>query len=231
MVSSKSVGSYDPDKQLRLDFPKPDTTQSPFLETPANASAVRMFQRWKQWPDGQMCLVGDEGSGKTRLLKDWAEQIGAGIVSGADLDKADISSISGLSVSALVVDDADLTPPGAGLLAALNLCKDRGAVIALAGKSEPSKWMATIPDLQSRLTAMPVVHLDAPDEETLQTMLIAACKARFMKLPEDTAKYLAHRMERSYAHIDDVVQAMEQSANGKALTKVTARNALEVLSN
>ena len=178
-----------------------------------------------------MCLVGEDASGKTRLLKDWAEQIGAGVVAGADLARADIGEISGLSVSALVVDDADQTVPGAGLLAALNLCRDRGAVIALAGKSDPSSWKASIPDLQSRLSAIPVVHIDAPNEETLQTRLIAACRERFMKLPEETAKYLAHRMERSYVKIDQVVLAMEKNAKGKALTKVTARNALDTLSN
>jgi chromosomal replication initiation ATPase DnaA len=195
-------------RQLRLDFPEADAAQRPLIDTDPYRAPIALLSRWRDWPGGQVALVGEDGAGKSRLLRWWAETANAAVVTGADLASADIEEISALSVNALAVDDADGDPRGEGLLAALNLGVRRGAAILLAGKGEPARWFTHPPDLRSRMQALPVVQIGPPDEETLRRRLVAACDSRFVVLEPDDADYLAHRMERSWQAVGRVADAL-----------------------
>lgn len=216
-------------KQLVLDFPKLDSNLEPLLATPASEDARVALSRWEYWPDRQMCIIGTEGSGKTRMLRKWAQDTGAAYVTGPDLGKADIDEIAGLTVKALVVDNADLCQNGSALLAAMNLCKRRDAFLLFSGSTDPSGWNMQPLDLQSRLSALSVVKIGALDEETLKIRLVSACKSKFMKLPDDSADYLVQRLARTYLVIDQIVDKLELVAAGKALNKTTARKAIAAL--
>lgn len=229
MADAKGGGAYAAG-QLPLRFPAPDPTSEPLITTGPYETVRRMLDRWANWPEGQLALIGPEGSGKTRLALQWACEVGAAFIDGPDLSSADISQVSSLSVKALVIDDADKIKTGANLLAALNLTRQRRAPIMLTGSSEPSAWPLDPPDLRSRLGAMPVMRIGPLDDDAFKQRLTAACKARFMKLPEETARYLLERMDRSHALIDLMAVALEEAANGKALTKASAKKALELSS-
>ena len=218
-------------RQLSLLFPTADPVTLPMIETGPYAPVRRMLDRWQNWPEGQLALVGPKGSGKTRIGLQWASEVSAAFVDGADLSEADISQISSLSVSALVVDNAENTQNGPNLLAAMNLTRDRKVPIMLTGTTDPSAWELDPADLRSRLLAIPVMHIGALDDDTLKARLVAACKVRFMKLPEETAIYLAERLDRRHSNIDRIAKALEHSAEGKALTKNAARRALESLTS
>lgn len=216
-------------KQLVLDFPKLDGALEQLLPTPASEDASLTLSRWQYWPDRQMCVIGESKSGKTRMLRKWAQDTGAAYVTGDALGKAEIEEVSGLTVKALVVDNAENCENGASLLAAMNLCKNRGAFLLLSGNSDPSGWNKQPLDLQSRLSALPVVKFSALDEKTFKIRLISACKSKFMKLPEETADYLSQRLVRTYAVIDEIAELLERVAEGKALNKNTARKAILAL--
>ena len=47
-----------------------------FLEGPSNAAALALIERWPDWPDRVVALVGPEGSGKSHLGAIWAERVG-----------------------------------------------------------------------------------------------------------------------------------------------------------
>lgn len=214
--------------QLLLDFPRIDTDQRPLIETEPYRAALAALRRWKQWPGGQLALVGDPFAGKTRLLRLWAADTGAAVVSGEALAAAGIDEISQLTVSALAIDDADAPGEGLGLLAALNLCRDRGAPVLLAGASDPAEWHSSPPDLRSRLAAMPVARIDGPDDETLALRLREECARRHLILPDESVAYLAQRMERSWGAVGQVADQIERTP-GRAETLRAARAALMAL--
>jgi chromosomal replication initiation ATPase DnaA len=214
--------------QLLLDFPRIDPGQRPLIETAPYQPALNAIRRWKQWPGGQLALSGETFSGRTRLLRLWAVDAGAALVTGPDLAAAPIEDISRLSISALAIDDADLARDGLGLLAALNLCRDRGAPVMLAGRGEPGSWFPAPPDLRSRLAAMPVVAIEAPDDETLALRLSEECARRHLILSDESVAYLAPRMERSWAAIGLVADQVERT-KGRAETRASARAVLVAL--
>ena len=214
--------------QLFLDFPKADHDSRPLIESGSYATAVTSIRRWRLWPGGQMALVGEPQSGRTRLLRMWAEDAGAAVVVGEALAGAEIDEIARLSVSALAVDDADHPAAAMGLFAALNLCRDRRVSVLLSGRTEPAGWFTTPPDLRSRLTAMPVVHIDPPDDETLAARLREASALRHLIIPEESVIYLARRMEPSWEAVGRVADEIARTP-GRAEGLRSARAVLLAL--
>ncbi len=196
-------------RQLLLDFPHADADQRPLIDTGSYAAAVGALRRWKLWPGAQLALIGDAASGKSRLLRWWAGRSGAAFVTGEALSEAPLDEIARLSVSALAIDDADRAGPT--LLAALNLCRDRNAPVLLAGASDPAGWFDQPPDLRSRLVAMPVVHIEPPDDATLAARLREDSSLRHLNLPEESVIYLANRMERSWSAVARVADQIERT--------------------
>ncbi len=195
------------------------------MEIEAQRAALGAIRRWRNWPEGQLALTGAAFSGRTRLLHVWASDAGAALVTGPALAAADIDEISSLSVAALAVDDADQCTDGRALLAAINLCRDRRAPILLSGGDDPGGWFAEPKDLRSRMQAMPAAAIEAPDEDGLARRLIEECALRYIVLPEDSALYLAHRMERSWAAVGLLSDEIERSPD-KASSPRNARNVL-----
>lgn len=211
--------------QFFLDFPKADTGSRPLIETGSYADALAALRRWRHWPGQQLALVGDTQSGRTRLLHLWAADAGAALVTGAALANAEMDEIARLSVSALAIDDADLSEHGLGLLAALNLCRDRGAPVLLSGRTQPAGWFSTPLDLKSRLAAMPVAAIDPPDDETLAARLREECALRHLIIPEESVTYLARRMEASWEAVTRVADEIARTP-GRAEGLRSARAAL-----
>ena len=214
--------------QLFLDFPKADPDSRALIETGSYADAVTAIRRWRLWPGGQMALVGEAQSGRTRLLRMWAEDAGAAFVTGEGLADAEIDEIARLSVSALAVDDADHPPAAMGLFAALNLCRDRRAPVLLSGRTGPAGWFTSPPDLRSRLAAMPVVHIAPPDDETLAARLREESALRHLIIPEESVTYLARRMEPSWEAVGRVADQIARTP-GRAEGLRSARAVLVAL--
>lgn len=211
--------------QLFLDFPRIDPDQRPLIETGSYAAAVGAIRRWKHWPGGQLALVGEAFAGKTRLLRFWASEAGAALVTGEALAQAEMDEIARLSVSALAIDNADHPAAALGLLAALNLCRDRGAPVLLSGRIDPAGWHDRPLDLKSRLAAMPVVQIEPPDDDTLAFRLREECALRHLILPDESVIYLAHRIERSWAAVGQVADQIERTP-GRAESLRSARAVL-----
>jgi chromosomal replication initiation ATPase DnaA len=218
--------------QLLLDFPRIDPDQRPLIETGPYRDAMAALRRWKDWPERQLALSGAAFAGKTRLLRWWAAETGAAVVTGEALAQAGMDQIAQLTISALAVDDADAPADapadGRGLLAALNLCRDRRAPILLVGEGEPRDWHLQPPDLNSRLRAMPVARIEDPDDETLALRLREECARRHLILPDESVTYLSQRMERSWAAVGLVADQIERT-KGRAETKPSARAVLMAL--
>ena len=214
--------------QLFLDFPKADPDSRALIETGSYADAVTAIRRWRLWPGGQMALVGEAQSGRTRLLRMWAEDASAAFVTGEALADAEIDEIARLSVSALAVDDADHPAVAMGLFAALNLCRDRRAPVLLSGRTEPAGWFTSPPDLRSRLAAMPVASIAPPDDETLAARLREESALRHLIIPEESVTYLARRMEPSWEAVGRVADQIARTP-GRAEGLRSARAVLVAL--
>ena len=75
---------------------------------------------------------------------------------------------------------------------------------------------------------MPIAELLEPDDELLKARLSAACRRRYVRLPDEVAAYLAARMSRSYSAIEDLAARLDKAMEegGRKLTIPLAREVL-----
>src|SRR4051812_33311984 len=130
------AGSVQP-RQLAFALPHAESlTRDNFLEGPANESALKLIERWPDWPNRIMLLAGEEGSGKSHLASIWAERSGARSISAHALTAASVPSA--LATGALVVED--LKPDGfdeRALFHLMNLAREDSAFVLVTARAPP----------------------------------------------------------------------------------------------
>ena len=175
-----------------------------------------MIERWPDWPDRALALVGPEGAGKSHLAAIWAEIAGARRVSARALGETNL--LGALATGALVIEDAParLTHDHAlderALFHLLNLMREEEAFLLITAQAAPARWDVALPDLASRLRAVPTVALSAPDDALLRAVLVKLFADRQLGVDGNLVGYLATRIERSFAAARAAVEALDREA-------------------
>ena len=182
-----------------------------FLEGPSNAAALALIDNWPDWPNRVMTLTGPHGSGKSHLAAIWAEETGARFLSMRNADIERLPSV--LATGALVVEDfSQGTFDDAALFHLLNLAKQDGAYVLLTAHTPPAGWTIALADLASRLRAIPVVTLSAPDDRLLRAVIVKLFADRQLAVDENLIAYLVARMERSFPAARSAVDQLDREA-------------------
>lgn len=193
-----------------------------FLSGPCNEAALALIDAWPDWPGNAAALVAPEGSGKTHLAMVWAAAAGARVISARALGEADLPSA--LATGALVVEDAAMKADERALFHLLNLAREEKASILFTARTAPTAWPVAIPDLVSRLRALPVIALLAPDDAMLRAVIVKLAADRQLALDEGVVGYLLPRIERSFAAARAAVIALDNEAlrRGRPATRALA---------
>jgi chromosomal replication initiation ATPase DnaA len=181
-----------------------------FLVGLCNEGPFQLICSWPDWPTNAVALVGPEGSGKTHLAMIWAALSGARIISARALRDAEVPSA--LATGALVVEDATTDADDSPLFHLINLAREENAALLFTARSAPATWPVAIPDLLSRLRALPVVTLQAPDDAMLRAVIVKLAADRQLALDESVVAFIAARIERSFAAARAAVIALDNEA-------------------
>lgn len=218
-------------RQLAFDLPAREAfRREDFFVSPANATALAAIDGWQGWPGGKMLLVGPKGSGKTHLARLWAAEAGAAVISGADLQAADLPALA--AHGAVAVEDAEAVAGHGAAEAAFfhlhNLVVQSGHLLVTA-TTPPRDWGLCLPDLASRLQAAALTRLDAPDDALLSAVLIKLFADRQIVVPPTLIPYLVLRMERSIDAARALVAALDARAlaEGRPITRQLAADLLD----
>lgn len=182
-----------------------------FLVSPANAVAVAMVDQWPDWPSQAVLLVGPPGSGKSHLVEVWRQASGAVRIPASDLRTDRVPEF--LASGNLAIEDA----PGQALderalFHLLNLAKQQGARVLITARSHPGQWGVGLPDLQSRLRAIPVAELGPADDALLRGVLVKLFADRQLAVEEPVISYLLVRMPRSLDAARNLVAEIDRRA-------------------
>jgi chromosomal replication initiation ATPase DnaA len=193
-----------------------------FLSGVCNKDALQLVDMWPDWPANALALVGPEGSGKTHLAMIWAAAAGARVVSARALHEAGLRSA--LATGALVVEDAAMGADEHALFHLLNMARDERASLLFTARTAPATWAVVIPDLASRLRALPTVTLQPPDDAMLRVVIVKLATDRQLTLDETVVSYLLTRIERSFAAARAAVVALDEEAlrRGRPATRALA---------
>jgi len=212
-------------RQLRLSLGRDASPSSldEFVRGPSNADAVAAVETWPAWRDGCLAILGPKGVGKSHLARVWAQATDALVV---DRNTPDIEAAAGRPV---LLEDADRGVSTEGLFHLINLAARDGGGLLLTARSRPSTWATALPDLRSRLNALPVVEIAPPDDTVLEGVLRRFFRDRNIRPPEEVYPYLLSRMRRSIPDAKAIVKRLDEAGDEgfRPITRVLARQILE----
>jgi chromosomal replication initiation ATPase DnaA len=214
-------------RQLRLELGRDSVpTFDTFVRGASNAEALARVKAWPAWRDGALALVGPEGAGKSHLARAWAAWADAAMLDGGAPDVAAAAAAAGRPV---LIEDVDRSPAGEAVFHLINLAARGGGAILLTAQARPGAWPCALPDLRSRLNALPVVEIEPPDDAVLEGVLRRFFRDRNIRPPETVYPYLLTRMGRSIPDAAEIVRRLDEAGDAgfRPVTRLLARQILE----
>jgi chromosomal replication initiation ATPase DnaA len=211
-------------RQLRLRLGRQAShSRDDFVVGPSNAHAVAALDAWPQWHGGCLVLVGPEGAGKTHLARAWSAAAGAATL---DREAPDIDAAAGRPA---LLEDVDRGAPDEALFHLINLAGQKGGGLLLTARTPPVAWPTALPDLRSRLNALPVAEIEPPDDVVLEGLLRKFFKERNIRPAAEVYAYLLRRMERTAAGARELVRRLDEAGESdpRPITRVLAREILD----
>lgn len=173
---------------LPLDWSAGGSNDGPLIVGTSNADAVRYLRHVGTWPVRTAVLTGPRGSGRSLIGRLFARETGGRVIDGHD------------SVS----EEA--------MFHAWNAAQSSGDPLLVIADAPPADWDIRLPDLASRLRAVPVLAIGEPDDCLARDLIEALFAQRGMALAPEVASYVVPRMERSYATLHRIVAALDAAS-------------------
>jgi len=211
--------------QLVLDLAhRPALQAEDFLVSPSNQAAADFVDRWPDWPMASAVVVAPAGAGKTHLANVWRLRSGAARLEAQRICDADVAWVGALLIEDLHAGIGDERV----LFHLLNLARERRMSMLLTSRAPPGELCAFLPDLRSRLRALPVVAIAPPDEALLRAVLVKHFADRQLAVEPHVISYIALHMEQSMEAAARVVAQVDALAlaSHRRITRALAAEAL-----
>src|SRR3546814_4919523 len=95
---------------------------------------------------------------------------------------------------------------------AWNAAQASGTPLLIVADTPPADWQVALPDLASRLRAVPVLTIGEPDDCLARDLIEALFVQRGMSISPEVASYVVPRLERSYAMLHRIVAAPDAAS-------------------
>lgn len=173
---------------LPLDWSAGGANDAPLIVGTSNADAVRYLRHVSTWPVRTAVLTGPRGSGRSLMGRIFARETGGRVIDGHDSASEE------------------------EIFHAWNAAQSSGTPLLIIADAPPAEWRIGLPDLASRLRAVPVLAIGEPDDCLARELIEALFAQRGMAIAPEVASYVVPRMERSYAMIHRVVAALDAAS-------------------
>ncbi|MGO9722091.1 MAG: hypothetical protein ACLPOA_16275 [Methylocella sp.] len=198
--------------QLTLELaPEPGFERENFVVSGSNEQAYAMIERWPDWPDPVLLILGPPGAGKSHLGAIWASIAKAGVQSAAALAAANIEALA--AAGPLLLEDADaIGEAETQLFHLINLMRENGMALVITAKAPPDAWGLRTADLLSRLRLAPTVAIGPPDDALMRAVLVKLLIDRQLVIDTSVVGYIALRLERSLDAARTFIDALDREA-------------------
>ena len=147
----------------------------------------------------------------------------------SQISREDVPAIA--SAGAAIIEDVQNLTDEAALFHLLNLVREQRLQILMTTNIAPGDLSVSLPDLMSRLKALPVASIEAPDDALLRAVLVKLFADRQLSVEPHVIDYVLVRMERSLAAAERLVAEADRQALvlQRRVTRAVAAAALDKL--
>ena len=173
---------------------RPDRQQrfSNFHVAEGNRAAVTLLRARERWPSAAVLILGPAGSGKTHLGQAWLDTSDGEFIDDAHkMGERDLFDVINRALSG------------------------QTSGLVLASALSPAEWGISLPDLKSRLNAMPVLTLAEHDEASLEPILRELFDQAGRSVGQDVVTFILRQCERSVDILRELVLELDVEAGSK----------------
>lgn len=198
-----------------------------FIAGEANAQALALVDRWPDWPYSIMLIHGPTGSGKTHLAHVFAKKSYATFI-----DPVRVGSVPADQLLAgnhsWVLDGLAQVEDEAALAQLINHVRARGDYLLLTAPVSAHEYPFRLPDLSSRIKAIPSVAVGSPDDALLSGVLAKTFADLQLRIAPEVMNYAINQLERSYEAVQRFAAAVDHLSltRGRAITIPLVKEAL-----
>ncbi|WP_374383011.1 hypothetical protein [Dongia sp.] len=201
--------------QLPFDLPPRNAMgAADFVASRSNEAALTLIDSWPNWPAPALAVHGPAGCGKTHLGHVFQEKVGdTALFLTAPTRLPDLPERPVLILDEPRLDETDF-------FHLLNRIKSDGGALLILSREAPARWDVKLPDLASRLKAIPTVEVSPPDDALLAAVLVKHFADRQIHVAPDVIDYLLKHTERSFAAAAETAAKLDRAAlaEGRAIT-------------
>ena len=215
-------------RQFVLDLAhRPALGAEDFFVGPSNQTALAMIDRWPDWPHWALVVTGPPRAGKTHLANVWRLKSSAQRRRASDVSEADVATLK--ADGSLLIENLEAgVADEKALFYLLNVAREEQLSILFTSRTAPGDLDIHLPDLRSRLRALPVAAIAPPDDTLLKAVLVKHFADRQLMVEPHVVEHLARRMERSMEAAQHLVTELDRRALATR-RRVTRALAAEVL--
>lgn len=210
-------------RQLPFDLPGRNAMgAADFVTSASNEAALGLIEAWPNWPGPALAVHGPAGCGKTHLGHVWQERAGtSALFLTAPNILPELPAKPHLILDEPSLDETDF-------FHLLNRVKNDGGFLLVLSREAPARWNVQLPDLASRLKALPAVEVAAPDDALLGAVLVKHFTDRQIHVAPEVVDYLLRHIERSFAAAAETAERLDHAAlaEGRAITIPLVRRVL-----
>jgi chromosomal replication initiation ATPase DnaA len=226
-------------EQLSFALPlRPALDRDAFMVTSSNGEAVSLIDHAAQWESPVQWIYGPAGCGKTHLAAVLAQDFNVltlnaqALAQNPDLE-ALLRGENGANMVVMEALDSLQMSDEESLFHVLNHTRHNTGQtrqkLLLLSREPAARLSVTLPDLASRLKAVPAIAMGSPDDALVGGLLAKLFADLQLRVDDKVIAYMVPRIERDFAAMGRLVTAIDQRA--LALKKpVTVRLVAAIMS-
>ncbi len=206
-------------EQLTLSLPyRTVYGREAFWVSQCNEEAIAWIDKYPDWPQHAVWIIGPQGSGKTHLVNLFSDTV------------IEAKNLTGYFrppfQKKMVVENLQDLPDEEALLHLFNFVRELGGDLLLTSRYVPD---FTLPDLVSRLNMIPKAEITLPDEMLMRQVAKKAFKDRHILVEESVLDYLSLHLTRSFPLLQRVVAQADKLAleSGRKITIPVIRQVIQ----
>lgn len=235
MISDKNSG------QLLLNFGvKTHMDRDDFMVSNCNKEAFNAIDSWPDWLANGLFIYGPHGCGKTHLAHLFIDKLRSStrrpypvsIIEAQSISMKNIERIANENLS-VVIENLSVGFDEEALFHLFNIYNQEGRYILWTGLQNPHQLTVLLPDLKSRLSMLPCIEVQKPDDVMLQMLIVKLFNDRQLLITPEILNYIVVNAERSFSYLQKLVEIIdEQSMLYKcAVNYNIVRRAMEIMAS